>query len=279
MSNPILIQLTRGDRVESIHRGAVCIVGANGEPVLELGDVDALVYPRSAIKVLQALPLVESGAADAAGFDNRELALACASHSGEDVHAETAGTMLAKCGLSPDKLACGSHWPLDPDAAYALAARGEQPGQLHNNCSGKHAGMLALAVHLKADTEGYVHPEHPVQQRVRRSIEDMAGEVLSPQVCAADGCSVPTWAMPLRAIAGAFARLTFLDDFEPSRTEAVKRLINACTSEPIMVEGTRRFGLRGDAAIGERGVCQRRSRGRLLRCFSRARARPGDENG
>lgn len=242
MSNPNLIQLTRGNQVESIHRGAVCIVRANGEPVLELGDVDAMVYPRSAIKALQALPLVESGAADAAGFNDRELALACASHSGEDIHVETANAMLAKCGLSPAELACGPHWPLDPDAAYALAASGKKPVALHNNCSGKHAGMLALAIHLKADTDGYEQPDHPVQQRVRRTIEEMAGEVLSAQHCSADGCSVPTWAMPLRAIAVAFARLASAEGMDSARAEAAKRLVHACTSEPVMVEGAGRFG-------------------------------------
>ncbi len=242
MSNPVLVHLTRASQVESTHRGAVCVVHANGDMVLALGDVDAPVYPRSAIKVLQALPLVESSAAEAAGFTDKELALACSSHSGEPFHVETARAMLAKCGLGPEALACGTHWPLDPRAAYALAASGKRPGRLHNNCSGKHAGMLSLAVHLDAGAEGYEHPDHPVQQRIRKTIEEIAGQTLSPAVCAVDGCSVPTWAMPLRAIAGAFARLTSPDGLAGARAKAVERLFGACTGEPVMVEGTGRFG-------------------------------------
>ncbi len=242
MSNPVLVELTRANQVESTHRGAVCMVHADGDLVLALGDVDAPVYPRSAIKVLQALPLVESGAADAAGFTDKDLALACSSHSGEPFHTETARAMLAKCGLGPDALACGTHWPLDPSAAHALAASGKRPGPLHNNCSGKHAGMLALGVHLGADAQGYDRPHHLVQKRIRETIEEVAGQTLSPGVCAVDGCSVPTWSMPLRAIAGAFARLTNADALPETRVAAVRRLFNACTSEPVMVEGTGRFG-------------------------------------
>ncbi|MDA7947659.1 MAG: asparaginase [Hyphomicrobiaceae bacterium] len=242
MSNPVLVQLTRGPQIESTHRGAVCIVRADGSPFLELGNVDAPIYPRSAIKVLQALALVESGAADAAGFTDKELALACSSHNGEPMHVEGARGMLAKCGLALDALACGIHWPLDPDAAHALAASGQCPDPLHNNCSGKHAGMLALATHLKVDVGGYDRPDHPIQRRIRETIEEVAGETLSPDVCAVDGCSVPTWAMPLKSIAGAFAALTSPDDLSKTRASAVRRLFHACTSEPLMVEGTARFG-------------------------------------
>ncbi|MEM8743378.1 MAG: asparaginase [Pseudomonadota bacterium] len=242
MSNPVLVQLTRGHQVESMHRGAVCIVDADGASVLELGDVQAAVFPRSAIKVLQALALVETGAADAIGLTDQELALTCSSHNGEPMHVEAARGILAKCGLSPDALACGTHWPLDPDAAHALAASGEQPGPLHNNCSGKHAGMLALATHMNAETSGYDHPDHPVQQKIRETMEEVTDETLTADVCAVDGCSVPTWAIPLSSIAGAFATLTAPDSLPEPRAAAVRRLFHACTSEPLMVEGTGRFG-------------------------------------
>lgn len=242
MPNPILIQLTRGRDVESSHRGALCVADASGEIVVSLGNVDAPIYPRSAIKVLQALPLVETRAAEKAGFANGELALACASHNGEGIHVDTARVMLSKCGLTPDALACGSHWPLDATAARALAAGGGTPCALHNNCSGKHAGMLALAVHLGVDVEGYQHSDHPVQQCIRCAIEEMTGEALSPQACAIDGCSVPTWAMALGPLAAAFARLTSSSGLSSERAAAAKRLLHACTSEPFMVEGTGRFG-------------------------------------
>ena len=242
MSNPVLVQLTRGHQVESSHRGAVCIIHADGSSILELGDIKAAVFPRSAIKVLQALALVESGAADAAGLTDPELALTCSSHNGAPVHVETARGILEKCGLAPDALACGTHWPLDPETAHTLAASGQRPGPLHNNCSGKHAGMLALARHLNAETSGYDHPDHPVQRRIRETIEEVAGETLAADVCAIDGCSVPTWAMPLNKIAGAFAALTSPDDLPPPRASAARRLFHACTSEPLMVEGEGRFG-------------------------------------
>lgn len=242
MPNPVLINLTRGSLVESFHRGAVCIAGVQGTPVVSLGDVERPIYPRSAIKVLQALPLVESGAADAAGLTDKELALACASHNGEVFHVETAKAMLARSGLSVDALACGVQWPAREDAARELASQGQKPTSLHNNCSGKHAGMLALATHLNAGTEGYEQGDHPVQQRVRQAIEEMTGEATSPQMCAIDGCSVPTWAMPLKGLARAFARLASMSGLSPERVAAGKRLMHACTTEPQMVEGTGRFG-------------------------------------
>ena len=202
MSNPVLINFTRGNLVESFHRGSLCMVGVNGEQVLALGDVTSPVYPRSAIKVLQALPLVESGAADAFGLTDKELALACASHSGEEVHVETARAMLEKLGLSKSDLACGSQWPKGEQSVGALVASGQQPCALHNNCSGKHSGMLTLAAHLKVSTEGYERVDHPVQQHVRQAIEDMTGEVTATELCGIDGCSLPTWAMPLRGAGG-----------------------------------------------------------------------------
>lgn len=242
MSNPILVNLTRGPLVESCHRGALALVRADGDPVLALGDVDSPIYPRSAIKVLQALPLVESGAAESAGLDDKELALACASHSGEPAHVETARQMLEKSGLDSNALICGAHWPLGAEATRALAASGGTPTALHNNCSGKHAGMLTLSVHLGADVSGYEKPDHPVQQRVRKTIEEMTEEPLTQERCAVDGCSLPTWATSLSAFARAFARLASSAGLSPARNAAAQRLMRACINEPTMVEGTGRFG-------------------------------------
>ena len=250
MPNPVLINLTRGNLIESFHRGSLCIAQGDGEPLLALGNVTSLVYPRSAIKVLQALPLVESGAADAFGLSNKELALSCASHNGERMHSETAGVMLAKLGLSKNDLACGSHWPMYEEAARDLAVSGETPSALHNNCSGKHAGMLTLATHLEASVQGYEDVDHIVQRQVRQAIEEMTGKATSPEHCGIDGCSLPTWAMPLQGLAGAFARLAALEGLAPERAVACKRLIHACTSEPQMVEGTGRFGTGVMRALG-----------------------------
>ena len=156
MENPVLIEVLRGAVVESRHRGAVSVVDGDGKPVLTVGDVDRPVFPRSAIKAIQALPLVESGAADTFMFGNRELALACASHSGEDGHVETARTMLARAGLAEEAFECGSHWPFYQSTLIEFAGQGKKPLPVHNNCSGKHAGFLCFACHENIDTGGYV---------------------------------------------------------------------------------------------------------------------------
>jgi len=144
ITNPVLVEAWRGDSVESFHRGAYAVLDAQGRVVASAGDIERPVFPRSAIKVLQALPLVESGAADRFGLAPEELALACASHGGQPEHVRTAASMLAKAGLDASVLECGTHWPYDETAKLALAAAGESPGALHNNCSGKHAGFACL---------------------------------------------------------------------------------------------------------------------------------------
>src|SRR5579862_6074320 len=144
MNNPILVEVLRGSLVESRHRGAVAVADADGGTLLALGDVTTPIFPRSAVKALQALPLVETGAADAFGFGDEELALACASHSGEPGHVTGVTRMLAKAGLDATALRCGAHWPMAQPATAALARSGE-PTALHNNCSGKHAGFICDA--------------------------------------------------------------------------------------------------------------------------------------
>jgi L-asparaginase II len=237
MANPILIELTRGPLVESWHRGAVAIAAPSGALALQLGDVERPVYPRSAIKSLQALPLIESGAADHFGFGAAEIALACASHAGTERHTQLAAAMLDRAGLSPDDLGCGAHPPLAVSAANALIAGGQQPTQLHNNCSGKHAGMLATAVHLKEPTAHYWEPSHPVQQRVHAVLSEVSGLALGPNVMGIDGCSVPNWAIPLKVLARMFARLVTGHGLKPERVKAVKRLLAACWEEPELVAG------------------------------------------
>src|SRR3954469_17648337 len=148
MTNPVLVEITRGEQVESRHRGAVVGVDARGKKVLGLGDVDQPVFPRSAVKAIQALPMVESGAADAFGFHARELALSQASHGGEPAHVAGVSAMLTAVGLDETALECGIHAPSHPASAAELIRRGKTPNQLHNNCSGKHANFLALAKHL-----------------------------------------------------------------------------------------------------------------------------------
>jgi L-asparaginase II len=237
MANPILIEATRGPLVESWHRGAIAVAAPSGALALQLGDVERPVYPRSAVKALQALPLIESGAADRFGFGAAEIALACGSHAGTERHTQLALSMLERAGLSPDALGCGAHPPLGASAAAALIAEGCEPTQLHNNCSGKHAGMLATAVHLREPTAAYWEPAHPVQQRIQRVLEEMSGLPLGPDVQGIDGCSVPNWAMPLVVLARTFARLATGEGYSPERRQAVARILKACWEQPELVAG------------------------------------------
>jgi L-asparaginase II len=262
MANPIAVEATRGARVESRHRGAGAVFDADGASVLTFGDVETPIFPRSAVKALQALPLIESGAADTLKLSEAEIALVCASHSGEAVHVETARAMLAKAGLDESALACGVHWPLGEAAARALARSGAKPTALHNNCSGKHAGFLCLACASGWATKGYEAAGSPVQREVRGAIAAMTGAALGEEVCATDGCSIPTYAVPLRALALGFARLGTGSGLAPERAKAAARLRAAVAANPLMVAGEgkfdtevmRLFGARVFVKTGAEGV-------------------------
>jgi L-asparaginase II len=241
MANPVLVEVLRGGLVESTHRGAVCVVDADGATVLALGEVAQPVFPRSAVKALQALPLVESGAADRYGLDEEELAIACGSHGGEPAHVAAVERMLAHAGLDAAALECGAHRPSHSQSAEALVRAGRPPSALHNNCSGKHAGFLCVARHLGVDHRGYVAPNHPVQRAVKSMIEELTEVTLAQAPCAVDGCSVPTWAVPLASLAHGFARFATGRGLNAARAEAVARLRCACARHPFCVAGTGRF--------------------------------------
>ena len=241
MGNPVLVEVLRGSLVESRHCGAVAVADAGGGLLLELGDVERPVYPRSAVKAFQALPLVETGAADRYGLGPKELALACSSHSGEPAHAATAARMLALAGLDPGALKCGTHWPIHQPSAQALAREGSAASALHNNCSGKHAGFLCVACATGADPAHYVEPTHPVQRAVKAVLENLTGLVLTRDDVAVDGCSAPTWAVPLSGLAQAFARFGTGARLAPDRATAAARLREACAAHPWHVAGTGRF--------------------------------------
>jgi L-asparaginase II len=240
MNNPILVEVLRGALVESRHRGAVAVADADGATVLAIGDVTTPIFPRSAVKALQALPLVETGAAEAFGFGDEELALACASHSGEAGHVAGVTRMLAKAGLDAAALRCGAHWPMAQSAVTVVARTGE-PSALHNNCSGKHAGFLCVACAKGIDHADYWRPQHPVQREVRAVLEDLTGATLSEDRRAIDGCSVPTWAIPLQNLARAFAKFATGRGLAPERARAAARLRAACAQKPWHVAGTGRF--------------------------------------
>ena len=237
MRNPVLIELTRGALVESMHAGAVAVVRADGEVVASVGDVASPIFPRSAIKPLQALPFLESGAVERFGFGVPEIALACGSHAGARPHVAGVTAMLAGAGLPAAVLACGAHEPMDSATAREMIRAGASPTPLNHNCSGKHAGMLATAVHLAESIEGYWRPEHPVQQRIRRALADMTGCSLGADAMGVDGCSVPNWAMALAGLARAFARLGSGEGLAPARADACRRIRQACWAHPDLVAG------------------------------------------
>ncbi len=240
-SNPVLINVTRSGFVESIHRGAVCVIDAEGETVLAAGNIGRPILPRSAIKPLQAIPFIEDGAADVWRSAGEELALACASHSGDPVHMRTARAWLHRLGLPEAVLACGPHLPLGHMSAVRMEAAGEAPSRLHNNCCGKHLAMIATALHNGQPLEGYARPDHPVQQRIRETLGEMTDADLSDAAVAVDGCGVPCWAIPLEAIARAFARFGDTRGMPVPRQSAIRRLKVAMVSHPEHVAGSDRF--------------------------------------
>jgi L-asparaginase II len=251
MANPVLVEVIRGPLVESRHRGAVAVCDAEGNATLAVGDVTAPIFPRSAVKALQALPLIERGAAERFGLSDEELALACASHSGEAAHIAGVERMLAKAALAPSDLHCGAHWPI-AQAAAAAVARSGSPTALHNNCSGKHAGFLCVARAMGVDAANYWQPEHPVQRVVRGVLEDFTGISLGEACCAIDGCSVPTWAVPLHNLAHGFAKFGTGRGISAERAQAAARLRHACAKEPWFVAGTGRFCTEIMQLLGER---------------------------
>jgi len=254
MINPVLAETVRGGIVDLRHRGAIAVSDPEGRLVWSSGDVERPVYPRSAVKLFQALPLVESGAADRFGFDDTQLAMACASHLGEEAHVVAAEAMLAKAGLKESDLACGSHWPLgDQSKLVEFVRSGQTPNQLHNNCSGKHAGFLCAACHQDIETGGYTGAGHEIQRQAMAAQEAMTEHRLTGAEFAIDGCSIPAFAFPLRALAHGFAKVATGHSLGAERAKATSRLMQACISNPWFTAGTGHFCTRiieaGEGAI------------------------------
>lgn len=229
--NPILLERHRGGSLESIHRGAWVLAAPDGTVIEHAGEPSQSIFARSAMKSLQALPLLESGAADAFGFDDRNLALALASHSGEPRHVDVASDGLAKIGLTSDSLLCGPQKPANT-SADASAER------IINNCSGKHVGFLAVAVQLGLDPSSYLDPNSGAQSMVRSAVAEMTDTTADELGGATDGCSAPTFRMPLVGLATGLARMTNPDSLAPPRAEACRRLTKAAMRHPVLVAGT-----------------------------------------
>ncbi|GAB4386138.1 asparaginase [Albidovulum sp.] len=229
-----MIELWRGGLLESCHSGHAVVCDAEGQVIEAWGDPEAVIFPRSSCKMIQALPLVESGAADRFGLDAARLALACASHNGAAIHTGPVARWLADLGLSEADLRCGPQMPDDPEARRDLICSGAAPCQLHNNCSGKHAGFLTLNRHLGGDAE-YVAPEHPVQRRVREAFEEVTG--LASPGYGIDGCSAPNFATTVTGLARAMAFFAAADPDGPVRERAAARLVRAMLRHPELVAG------------------------------------------
>ena len=233
-----LVEVTRGGITESRHRGHIVAVEPDGIIAAYLGAPETVTYLRSSAKPHQAIPLVASGAADRFGFTEKEIALACASHSGEPIHTEVAASMLRKIGLEPEALKCGTHEPFSAEVSRQLREKGEEPNVLQNNCSGKHAGMLALALHLGAPTETYDEPTNPVQLAIGKTVSDFSGIPIEDIAVGVDGCGVPVFGITVKAMALMYARLVSPPaEFDDKTRSACARIVAAMTRYPELIGG------------------------------------------
>ena len=228
MNEPLEVQVWRGELIESRHQISACVIDGEGTVTDAFGAIDQLVFPRSSIKPLQALPLVETGALDFFEVGEEALALACASHGGEPLHVERVSTWLDEISCSPSDLECGAQSPLHRPSARTLRRDGEVPSALHNTCSGKHTGMLSVARHLGHPTQNYIKLDHPVQQLIREYLSKLTGRSLG--IAAVDGCGVPTYATTLRDLAYAGSEFMALGDVS-------KRILAAMGNHPLLVAG------------------------------------------
>lgn len=238
--NPVLVQSTRNGTLESFHRGVVCVVGASGEVVYSAGDVQQICFPRSAIKYMQVLPLLESGAADHFQITAAEIALICASHNGEPEHVEGVKKLLQRTGIDTGELGCGAHAPYHGESYAQLLMSGNRPTELHNNCSGKHTGFLILARYMGVPTEGYLNPDHPVQVLVREALADLCEMKAEHFLAGTDGCSAPNYAMPVINQATGFRNLG-MPRGNARRDQACRRVLQSIAEHPQMVAGTGRY--------------------------------------
>lgn len=248
------MEVTRGSRVESRHRAAVAVVDADRQIVFQLGDVGTPIYPRSAVKPLQALPLIETGAAERFALTDSEITLACASHSGEPGHVKVIASMLSKAGCTEDCLECGTHWPINLVAGGDLVIAGRAASAIHNNCSGQHAGFACTARALGETVQGYVSPSHPAMREATAALAGLTGEVLDEANRGVDGCSIPTYAVPLASLAGAFARFATQRGLPPARAAAARRIGNAIAANPYLLGGSGRFDTTVIQALGVRAI-------------------------
>lgn len=241
LDGPDFVDVTRGPLVESVHRIAACAVDRDGRALLEFGTCDVPVFLRSAAKPFIAAAIVRAGVVERYGLDGRELAIVAASHNGEPEHVRAVRSILAKAGFAEEDLQCGAHAPYDATAARELERHGVSPSAVHNNCSGKHAGILAMCAALGLPPEGYLRPDHPVQVRILDFCARIAGVRSEEMPLAVDGCGIPVYAITLRRAAASFAELADPSCEDPEDARALERVRDAMRDHPWYVAGSGEF--------------------------------------
>lgn len=241
MSNPILVEIYRNKVLESFHRGSICVVDKDGEIIFSEGDVNQICYPRSAMKFLQVLPLIENGGMEKFNFSLEEIAIMCGSHNAEEEHLRVVNSILNKIGLNKEKLFCGPQYPTSKKVADELIRRNQNPQHIHNNCSGKHAGMLALCISLGFTTEDYINPNHPIQKLILETCLEMYEYEKEKIIIAKDGCSAPIFSIPIYNQALGFKNIVYPEKFSDKRKNACKIVIEAISKYPFMVAGSNRY--------------------------------------
>jgi len=259
MENPILVEVIRGDVVESFHRGVICVVDEANQVLFSKGNIHQVCYPRSAMKFLQHIPLLESGAVEQFGFTLAEIAVMCGSHNAEPMHVDVVTSILRKIGLGADDLRCGAHYPMQQEDIAAFYRADKKPTDLHNNCSGKHAGFLAYCVLLGYDTKDYLHPDHPLQQAIKQVCAEMYEVPAASMLLAIDGCSAPVYSVSVYHQAIGYKNLAASASFGAKRKMACDRIIEAVKHYPEMVAGTARYctdmmRVCGEEIVGKTGA-------------------------
>ena len=241
MQPEILANVIRGETVESIHRGHFIVIDGEGRTIASAGDPSTVTFFRSSAKPFQAIPFITSGAADAFGFTEDEIAMAVASHSGEAMHVERSKRMLARVGLEESDLKCGAHAPFYAKEAERMLRYDKEPNQLHNNCSGKHAAMLAFARHIGENVKTYDSPDNRIQKRILRCIADFTETPQEQIALGIDGCAAPNFALPVAAMAKSFINLISPSKFPEPTQQACARIVSAMIKFPELIGGSERL--------------------------------------
>lgn len=237
-----LVVVKRGNHIESKHAGSIAVVDSAGNLLYGLGDISRMTFTRSALKPVQAIPVIQSGAADRFLMNDKEIAICCGSHNGEEQHTHVVDSMLFRIGLREENLQCGAHPPYSQERYVEMVKKSIEPSPIHNNCSGKHTGMLALAMHLESDIASYHRMEHPVQRKVLETLCELADLSEDQVIAGIDGCGVPNFGVPLHKLALVFAKLANPAAVQPySLKQAIRRITQAMNHYPEMVSGTNEF--------------------------------------